>query len=508
MESALWMLWMSIFAFLATCVAVWLRERRHRHGFFKRMGIPGPEPDLLFGNWQQLRKDRINVMEDWIAKYGKTFGYFKGAAPFFIISDLEMIKQCFVKEAHIFYDRPDPSILVEPYNQTLLFLKGDEWKNVRTLMNPSFTSAKMKLMTGIIDACVDEMVRVLDKKAKDGAPVDVSKVSCGLSLDVVAKCALAWQVDCQKSPDDPFVLKLRNIVQNSETPVTNTFVAFASLRKLAALIYPFTSHAKDTFSIVENLRRIVELRRRDSKNRRVDMLQLLLDGQAGKLTEGNTVNAEKKGGKSRLLMSDDRLLANSLLMLLAGFETTAMSLTFMIYLLSQHLDEQETLYNELVATSAINDLNYEKLMRLRRLDMVVRECFRLYPPVVLFLSRACNADTNIMGQFFPKGSHVMVPVWHIHHDPEIWPDPFKFDPGRFGPEAPPHHPAAYLPFGVGPRICLGMRFALLELKSALCKIIRKYRIVPCEDANAPPELTVPIYIINPKHPIKVMLQRR
>lgn len=71
---------------------------------------------------------------------------------------------------------------------------GDEWKNVRTLMNPSFTSAKMKLMTGIIDACVDEMVKVLDKKAKDGAPVDVSKVSCGLSLDVVAKCALAWQV--------------------------------------------------------------------------------------------------------------------------------------------------------------------------------------------------------------------------------------------------------------------------------------------------------------------------
>lgn len=63
-------------------------------------------------------------MEDWIAKYGKMFGYFKGAAPFFIISDVEMIKQCFVKEAHIFYDRPDPSILVEPYNQTLLFLKG------------------------------------------------------------------------------------------------------------------------------------------------------------------------------------------------------------------------------------------------------------------------------------------------------------------------------------------------------------------------------------------------
>ncbi|EEC16824.1 cytochrome P450, putative, partial [Ixodes scapularis] len=123
METALWMIWIFASTLLATCGVIWVLKRRYRHGFFKRLGIPGPEPELLFGNWQQLRKDRINVMEDWIQKYGKTFGYFKGAVPFFIISDVEMIKQCVVKEAQTFYDRPEPSISIQPYIQTLLFLK-------------------------------------------------------------------------------------------------------------------------------------------------------------------------------------------------------------------------------------------------------------------------------------------------------------------------------------------------------------------------------------------------
>ncbi|CAN7989348.1 unnamed protein product, partial [Ixodes hexagonus] len=389
-----------------------------------------------------------------------------------------------------------------------LFGTGDEWKNVRTLMNPSFTSAKMKLMTRIINACMDEMLDVLDDRAKEGAPVDMCKVSCGLSLDVIAKCALAWQVDCQKSPNNPVVLKLRNILETAETPITNTFVAFPFLRELAEWIYPYTKHAKDTFGIIENLRRVVELRRRDSKHRAVDMLQLLLDAQEGKDPDANTVQTDTTEGHGEFLMSDDKLLANSFLLLLAGFETTATSLACMMHLLSQHPDEQETLYAELTAASPTADPDYDRLLQLRRLDMVVKECLRLYPPVVLLLSRACNADTTIMGQFFPKGVNIMVPVWHVHHDPELWPDPYKFNPGRFDPEASPRHPMAFIPFGLGPRMCLGKRFALLELKTALCKVIRRYRIIPCADAKEQLELTVPISIINPKRAIIIRLQPR
>lgn len=313
-------------------------------------------------------------------------------------------------------------------------------------------------------------------------------------------------MDCQKNPDDPVVMKLRHIFENAETPVTNTFVAFPFLRNLAEWVYPYTKHAEDTFAIINNLRRVVELRRRDTKQRPIDMLQLLLDAQAGK--DSDTFDADKTECDGGFVINDDKLLANSFLLLLAGFETTATSLGFILHLLSQHPDEQETLHAELVAASPNESLDYERLMQLRRLDMVVQECLRLYPPVVLLLSRACRANTTIMGQFFPKGVNIMVPVWHIHHDPELWPDPFKFCPERFSPDAPPHHPTAFIPFGLGPRMCLGMRFALLELKTVLGKIIRKYRISPCGDEKEHLELTVPVSIINPKHAIKVRLHPR
>lgn len=138
----------------------------------------------------------------------------------------------------------------------------------------------------------------------------------------------------------------------------------------------------------------------------------------------------------------------------------------------------------------------------------VSECLRMYPPVILFVSRTCKEDVTVMGQFFPAGVHVMVPTWHIHHDPDMWPEPFKFDPERFAEGKDNYHPAAYLPFGLGPRVCIGKRFALLELKMAICKIIRRFKISQCAETEDPLKFIVPSIIINPENGIKVKLESR
>ncbi|CAN7947389.1 unnamed protein product [Ixodes pacificus] len=140
--------------------------------------------------------------------------------------------------------------------------------------------------------------------------------------------------------------------------------------------------------------------------------------------------------------------------------------------------------------------------------MVIRESLRLYPPVVLFVSRHCREDTTIMGQFIPAEANIIVPTWHIHHDPEHWPEPFKFDPERFAEGLNTDHSAAYLPFGLGPRVCIGKRFALLEIKLALCKLIRKYRIRQCKETQDPVKLVVPTAAINPEKGISVKFEQR
>ena len=113
---------------------------------------------------------------------------------------------------------------------------------------------------------------------------------------------------------------------------------------------------------------------------------------------------------------------------------------------------------------------------LKYLDQVLCESLRLFPPVVTFTIREVDREIAVGSYTIPKGVSIFVPVWQIHHDPTLWPDPDRFDPGRFTAAArKEHHPMAWIPFGAGPRKCIGMRFALLELKLCLARIIRSFR---------------------------------
>lgn len=505
-------------ALLVTWALLWLRGRRKAHGFLRSFGIEGPPPDLLWGNWNQLRRDRIAVMEEWIAKYGKVFGFYKGTVPYVVISDVDLIKECFIKESAVFYDRPPAILPVRPYTDMLLFLRGAEWKHVRTVLNPSFSAAKMKLMTPIISRCVEDFMSVMEQKADNAEAINVMEVAQGLSLDVIANCALAWQLDSQKQPDNPLAQLLRGILYEAETAFTTAFVAFPFLGQCVSWMYGATLHSKRTWEIIDNVRRVVQVRRRSADDcssgnaRRMDILQLLLDAQhAAKQSPGtHRVGDPPAGAEEMSPIDDDTLLANSLLFLVAGFETTASTLSFVMHLLAQHPHEQEKVYEELMQRyPSGEELDYGDLQELQRLDMFVKEALRLYPPVVLLVSRHCRADTTILGQFFPAGCEILAPVWHVHHDSQHWPDPFCFNPERFAPDvSKDHHPGAYMPFGIGPKSCIGNRFAMLELKAALCKLLRKFQVLPCAQVKDPMKLVVKTVLAVPATPIQVKLRFR
>lgn len=503
----------SVAALLATWLLLWVRGRRKAHGFLRAFGIDGPSTELLWGNWNQLKEDRIAVMEEWITKYGKAFAFYKGTVPYVVISDVDLIQECFIKESAVFYDRPPAALPVKPYTDMLLFLRGPDWKHVRRVLNPSFSAAKMKLMTPIISRCVADFMSIMEQKADKEEAIDVMEVAQGLSLDVIANCALAWQLDSQKKP--PLAQLLRGILYEAETAFTTAFVAFPVLGQCVSWMYGATLHSKRTWEIIDNVRRVVEVRRSfregGGNSRRMDILQLLLDAQnAAKPSPAAPHKAEDPPAEELSPIDDDTLLANSLLFLIAGFETTASTLSFIIHLLAQHPQEQEKVHEELMRRyPSDEELDYGDLQDLQRLDMFVKEALRLYPPVVLLVSRHCRADTTILGQFFPAGCEILAPVWHVHHDPQLWPDPFCFNPERFAPEvSKDHHPGAYMPFGIGPKSCIGNRFALLELKAALCTLLRKFQVLPCARVKDPMKLVVKTVLAGPATPIQVKLRYR
>ncbi|XP_077506220.1 cytochrome P450 3A4-like isoform X2 [Amblyomma americanum] len=507
MEAGAWGVTIVLWSAVLVLSIAWALRRRHQQRLFKRYGIPGPEPSLFLGNWKQLKEDRLKVMDDWIRQYGKVFGFYEGEIPKVVVSDLDAIKECFVKETHVFHDRVPIIVDVEPVKSSLIGLKGEEWKRVRTVLSPSFSSAKMKLMWHTMSACGDTMVDVISEHLCAGrAVVNVTTLSQAFSMDVITKCALAWQVECQRNAEDPVMRRLQKILLEVDERLMATAVAIPVLRKVYAWIFSFLSYGKLFLLIMDNLRKVISVRTAEMKERprtTVDMLQLMLDAK----------NEADDGARGKAEITDRHLMANCFLFLAAGFETTATALSFVLYELARHPEEQERVFEEVTAQLSENsgELGYDGVQKLRRLGMVISECLRLYPPLVLFTARVCGRDTKLGGYTVPAGAHVILPTWHVHHRPDLWPEPYRFIPDRFTPDKEQgerRHPAAYVPFGLGARECMGRRFALLEVKTVLAKLVSSYIFRVCEETDDPMELTVPAVTVNPARKIKLRVARR
>ncbi|CAN7940488.1 unnamed protein product, partial [Ixodes hexagonus] len=381
---------------------------------------------------------------------------------------------------------------------------GPEWKKVRSALNPSFSASKMKTMTPIIHRCVDVMLEVLHDHTDKGEMVNMLDVLQGLTLDVITKCALALQVDCQRNAADPMLAAVRKVFGDMDNILFDGLICFPLVRKIIQWIFPYSSYSDVTKQITDNVHKVIQLRRKKQGPRATDMLQLLLNAQEE--LDGATPGG---GPDSSFLITDDHLVANSFGFLAAAFDTTSVTMAFAMHTLAKFPDEQDRIFHELteVFPEKNQALTYDGIHRLERLDMVIREVLRLYPPVVLFTSRVCRKDTTVMGQFFPAGVNVLVPPWHIHRSPDVWQDPLKFDPERFSEPMSAHHLAAYSPFGLGPRMCIGKRFALLELKLAICRVLQEYRITEPDRMRDPIKLTVSTVVLKPER-IEVRLERR
>ncbi|KAL1466009.1 hypothetical protein MTO96_026957 [Rhipicephalus appendiculatus] len=332
-------------AVLVLCIS-WLLKRKYQQCLFQRYGIPGPKPGILFGNWKQLKKDRLEVMDDWIREYGKVFGFYEGEVPKVVISDLDMIKECFVKEAHVFRDRMPLIIEVEPIKSSLLALRGDEWKRVRSVLNTAFSSAKVKLMSQVMNDCGNTLVDVISETLTTGQDIiDVTKTSQAFSMDVITKCALAWQVDCQRNLDDPTLNLLQKIFLDVDQRMMASAVAIPILRNVYTWIFPLINYGKLLLQIADNVRKVIVVRSAENERKQrssVDIIQLLLDAR--------TEAAQKGSGKVEI--TDRQVVANCFVFLAGGFETTATTLAFLLYELARHPEEQEKLFQEVMSQLA------------------------------------------------------------------------------------------------------------------------------------------------------------
>ncbi|XP_026223406.1 cytochrome P450 3A40-like [Anabas testudineus] len=488
----------TLIAIIITLIAVYAYAP---YGFFKKIGIHGPKPMPFIGTFLGNRQGPHFFDTDCYQKYGKVWGLYDGRQPVLAVMDTAMIRTILVKEFYsVFTNRRDLG-LNGPLHDSIFVVEDEEWKRIRNVLSPSFTSGRLKEMYTIMLQHSSNLFKSLQKKLEDDEVIDTKAAFAPYSMDVVASTAFSVDIDSINHPADPFLANIKKFAK---------FDFFNPLLVLVVL-FPFLGPVFDMMNLsffpadvlnffLNFLKTIKSDRNKNEPKKRVDFMQLMVDSQFSENHKNDT--GSKKG------LSDNEILSQAMIFIFAGYETTSSSLNFLAYNLATHPDIQKTLQKEIDETFPEKGRpTYEAMMQMEYLDMVVNESLRLYP-IPNRLERMSKTSVEVNGVTIPKGTVIMIPVYTLHHDPTLWPEPEAFKPERFSKENKDNlDPYAFLPFGAGPRNCIGMRFALLVIKLAIVEILQNFSFVTCKETEIPLVLGKEPFL-TPQSPIKLKLERR
>ncbi|XP_061455312.1 cytochrome P450 3A29-like [Rhineura floridana] len=489
--------WVLILVFLALFVlyGIW------PYSFFKKLGIPGPRPLPFIGTFLEYRKGILNFDQRCYQKYGKIWGIFDGRQPVMAILDPTIIKTILVKEFYTHFTNRRDFGLNGELDTAITIAPDEQWKRIRTVLSPTFTSGRLKEMLPIINRYGEMLVKNVQKKVDSDEPIDMKEIFGAYSMDVVTSTSFSIDIDSMNNPNDPFVTHIKTFLKFSFfNPLMILIVVFPFLAPLLNKLnisLGSTSFLKFFTAAVKNIKKD---RQKNNHMNRVDFLQLMVDSQIS-----GDISDEASTYK---VLTDREITAQAILFIFAGYETTSSSLNFLSYCLATHPDVQQKLQEEIdEALPSQATPTYEAVVQLEYLDMVVNETLRLYPPGGR-IERVCKNTIEINGVTIPKGTVTMIPAFVLHRDPEYWPEPEEYRPERFSKESREAiDPYVFLPFGAGPRNCIGMRFALLILKVAVVVLLQKFSFRPCKETQIPLELDTKGFI-QPKKPIKLKLVPR
>lgn len=290
--------------------------------------------------------------------------------------------------------------------------------------------------------------------------------------------------------EDHPLIRLGNLMPWLIPVLVYVFVGLTVIQRIA---HRFIESIEENprFWFLRRLSYLVDLRKSqlaksDSKVP-IDLLQLLLDA-GDKEINGTDPNHLKS-------LHADEIVSNIMLFLVAGYETTSTALAYSSYVLAREPHIQKKLQAEL-DSHPWDEHEYEEVMKIPYLEWFVNEVLRMFPIAPLATSRECNTTSVICGHTIEAGSVIQADMYTIHYDPDLWgpEDPNKFIPER---HATPRHPMAYMPFGLGPRNCIGKRLALMEIKMCLARLLRHYSIYPADDMEEKFHLKDTLFILQP-----------
>ncbi|XP_019875569.2 probable cytochrome P450 6a23 [Aethina tumida] len=489
-------LWDAV-ALLATAISSLLIFAYWRLGYWSRKGLYDNDPVFFFGNAKKLIMKQQNIGEMWKELYenirAKGLKHGGGSllfSPTYVPVDLDIIKnimqqdfQHFNSHGTYFNEKGDP------LSAHLFALSRQKWRNLRTKLTPTFTSGKMKMMFSRLVECGEGLKEMMDEFSQSGKAMDIKEMLQRFTIDIIVSCAFGLECDTMKNPDNDFASKGRNILKPESIGILRILSFFALPHSLLhKLNVRLTDRETESF-FMNVVKKNVEYREKNNVYRK-DFMHLLLQlKNRGKVADDEHLTSDGTVAEGAITFNE--LAAQAFVFFVAGYETSSTTMTFALYEIARDKELQNKMRQEIREVLKKNDgkLTYEAVKDMELMSRVVEETLRKYPAISM-IPRECTKDYQIPGTdiTIEKGTSVAISTLGIHRDPEYYPDPLKFDPDRFLEENKRNrHPFAWIPFGEGPRACIGLRFGVMQTKVGLASILENYDISLSEKTQVPLE---------------------
>ena len=423
-----------------------------------------------------MAQNPVRILSKYIELFGDTFRFYLGGIKEAIVTTNPTVIQHVLKTNSENYYKSEIQMkrMGHFLGKGLLTSHGEVWRTQRRLIQKGFDRKQLDVLSSIMQDSLAESLQDFDKQARSG-PVDIYPHLMKMTFRMVARSLFGANL------------------KNEDIDVISRTIAIIQGFMVRQTIQPYLN---PWFAISGELRRHEEMRARADailldyiKRRRKeapshDLLQILMDAR---YSDGNG-------------MSDALVLSESMQLLVAGHETSSNALSWMLYLLSSRPDCLVRLRQEFDSVLGEAPLGYSNVPKLEFTAQVMQEALRLYPPFWM-VDRTALSDDHAGDLAIPRGSTVIVFIYGAHHSPQYWESPESFDPERFNKANEKlHTPFSYLPFGAGPRGCIGGNYATLQIFMILSVLLRKYDF---ELTRGQTIEARPMVILRPRHGIRM-----
>uniref|UniRef100_A0A1I8MDG2 Cytochrome P450 n=1 Tax=Musca domestica TaxID=7370 RepID=A0A1I8MDG2_MUSDO len=502
-------MWELVLLSLVLLIALAIQHIREHYKYWQHLGIPCGETSWIFGSMVGVVTKR-SFFELWLEYYNR----YKGSGPFagffwffkraVFVMDPWLIKQILIKDFDKFMDRGlFYNEIDDPLSAHLFSMHGQKWRNLRNKLSPTFTSGKMRTMFPTVVQVGHELLDVLGEDIEKSDEIEIRSLMARYTTDVIGYCAFGIECCSLKDPQQLFyIMSKRALLENN---LGSLGVAFrGSFPKLARRL-----HMKDTVADVENffLGTVRETLRYREENsiQRSDFMNLLLELKNNRVIKNET-------GDEFVNLTFNEIAAQAFLFLVAGSETSSNTMVFALYELALHQEVQDRARAEVqrIFEACNGEMVYETMSQMKYLKQVIDETLRLHTPLPV-LNRHALEDFPVPGHpkyVIRKDMPVIIPAICLHRDEQYYPNPDVFNPDNFTPEQVAlRDPVLYLPFGDGPRNCIGLRFAKMQMMVGLSLLLSKFKFTICERTPVPMKYDKENFMLTPEKDLYLQVSK-